>query len=100
MMFRAKEGRNANAAVVAAAIATWPQVNCEGEAFGSPRSKETMGAFQFFQQNQPKSPASMIPRVIAKVLSGGHSFQILNARDAATESSLSREAGASARVSD
>src|SRR5262245_47042494 len=65
-----------------------------------PRPIETIGAFQFFQQSQPSSPARMTPKAIAQARSGGHSLQILNAREAATESSLSKGAGASARVSE
>src|SRR5438093_5277849 len=99
-MLRAKAGSMLNATIVITVRAASPQVNRQRLLSGPPKPIETMGAFQFSQQSQPSSPTRMSPKAIAQTRSGGHSFQILNARDAATESSLSKGAGASARVSD
>src|SRR5262245_732343 len=99
-MRRAKAGSRPNTAIVITVKAASPRVNCQRPSPGSPKPIETIGAFQFFQQSQPSSPTRMTPKEIAQARSGGHSLQILNARDAATESNLSREVGASALVSD
>src|SRR5215813_8490144 len=99
-MFRAKEGSRLNATIVITVRAASPQVNRQRLLSGSPKPNETTGALQFSQQSQPSSPRRMSPKAFEQARSGGHSLQILNARDAATESSLSKWAGASARVSD
>src|SRR5262249_18200855 len=100
MMFRAKAGSRPNAVIVIAAFAAAPHVNRQMFPPGSPKSIETIGAFQFFQQSQMSSPASTIPRAIAQNRSGGYSLQILNARYLATRSSLNMESGTMSRVSD
>src|SRR5215471_9473810 len=99
-MLRAKAGSMLNATIVITVRAASPQVNRHRLLSGPPKPNETMEALQFSQQSQPSSPARISPKAIEHARSGGHSLQILNARDAATESSLSKWAGASARVSD
>src|SRR5262245_33314927 len=99
-MLRANEGSRLNAAIVITVRAASPQVNCQRLFSAPPKPIEKTGAFQFFPQSQPSSPARMSPKAFAEARSGGHSFQILNVRDDATESSLSKGAGASTRVSD
>src|SRR5262245_50865862 len=99
-MLRAKEGSMPNATIAITVKAASPQVNGQRLLSDPPKPIETRVAFRFSQQSQPSSPTRMTPKAIEQARSGGHSLQILNARDAATESSLSKWAGASARVSD
>src|SRR5215831_16361017 len=99
-MFRAKAGSRLSAAIVAPVIAAPPHVNRQRFPSVSPKPMDTTGAFQFSEQSQTSSPASMIPRAIAQNRSGRQSLQILNARYLATRSSLSMGSGTVSRVSD
>src|SRR5215470_1727686 len=99
-MFRTKAGARLIAAVAIAVRATYPHVSRHGSLSVLPKSIVTIGSFQFTQQYQPRTPARTTARDIALARSAGESFQILNARDAATESRSSIWAGGSALLSD
>src|SRR5262249_32467996 len=98
-MFRAKAGARLRAAIAATVIAATPHVNGKSLPPGAPKSIETIWLFQFSQQYQPSEATRTAAATIEPARSRRESFQILNARKAATSRRLDRGAGTWSRAS-
>src|SRR5215831_141228 len=98
-MFRAKAGARLRADITATVIAASPHVNGKSLPPDFPKSIETIWSFRFSQQYQPSNATKTAAPTIEPARSRRESFQILNARKAATLRRSDKGAGTLSRAS-